>query len=314
MTQKYFALLTSQGAARLANAAALGTQLQITQMAVGDGGGTLPVPDPAQTALIGEKRRAVLNSLSIDTANSSQIIAEQVIPESEGGFWIREIGLFDADGVLIAVANCAETYKPQLAEGSGRVQTVRMMIIVNSTSAITLKIDPSVVLATRQYVDNQIIEVRQYADKLIADHVAEENPHTQYLLIKNALTEMAEAGLIADVLKNLSLSDIALAGVATGAVGTTGYISLPLIIGGGKQNLIIQWGYAAFTVQTTTTVTLPVSFPTRGLIALASKGSNIAMAGEYAAGVQISKSTITVSNSNQNPSGSQGINWAALGY
>ncbi|MFV9669331.1 phage tail protein [Pantoea sp. KXB25] len=180
MTTKYFALLTNQGAAKLANAAALGTKVNITSMGVGDGGGTLPTPEAAQTKLIGEKRRAQLNSLTVDAANSSQIIAEQIIPESEGGFWIREIGLYDADGVLIAVANCPETYKPQLAEGSGRTQTVRMILIVNSTSAVTLKIDPAVVLATRQYVDNAIIEVKAYADDLMAKHVAAADPHKQY--------------------------------------------------------------------------------------------------------------------------------------
>lgn len=180
MTTKYYALLTNLGAAKLANAAALGTKLQITQMAVGDGGGTLPTPNATQTKLIGEQRRAALNSLSIDTSNSSQIIAEQVIPETEGGFWIREIGLFDADGVLIAVANCAETYKPQLQEGSGRTQTVRMILIVSSTDAVTLKIDPSIVLATRQYVDNAVIEVKAYADDLMAKHIAAADPHTQY--------------------------------------------------------------------------------------------------------------------------------------
>lgn len=154
MTTKYYALLTDIGAAKLANATALGTKLQITQMAVGDGGGTLPTPGAKQTALIGEKRRAPLNSLSVDPVNGSQIVAEQIIPESEGGYWIREIGLFDADNALIAVANCAETYKPQLQEGSGRTQTVRMILIVSSTEAVTLKIDPSVVLATRKYVDD----------------------------------------------------------------------------------------------------------------------------------------------------------------
>lgn len=180
MTTKYFALLTNQGAAKLANAAALGTKVNIASMGVGDGGGTLPTPDTAQTKLIGEKRRAQLNSLTVDAANSSQIIAEQIIPESEGGFWIREIGLYDADGVLIAVANCPETYKPQLAEGSGRTQTVRMILIVNSASAVTLKIDPAVVLATRQYVDNATIEVKAYADDLMAKHVAAADPHKQY--------------------------------------------------------------------------------------------------------------------------------------
>ncbi len=156
MTAKYYAILTNQGAARLANATALGTKLNLTQMAVGDANGKLPTPDPAQTALINQQRIAPLNMLTVDPANASQIIAEQIIPENEGGFWIREIGLYDDDGVLIAVANCPETYKPKLAEGSGRTQTIRMILIVSSTTAITLKIDPSVVLATREYVDGAI--------------------------------------------------------------------------------------------------------------------------------------------------------------
>ncbi|HCJ1622026.1 TPA: phage tail protein [Klebsiella pneumoniae] len=183
MTAKYFAILTNQGAARLANAAALGTKLNLTQMAVGDANGTLPTPDPAQTKLINQKRIAPLNLLTVDPANTSQIIAEQIIPENEGGFWIREIGLYDDDGILIAVANCPETYKPQLQEGSGRTQTIRMILIVSSTSAITLKIDPSVVLATRQYVDDKVIEVKSYADSLLAAHLADADPHPQYLKI-----------------------------------------------------------------------------------------------------------------------------------
>ncbi|HGD9005033.1 TPA: phage tail protein [Escherichia coli] len=156
MTVKYYAILTNQGAARLANATMLGSKLNLTQMAVGDANGVLPTPDPAQTKLINQKRIAPLNLLRVDPNNQSQIIAEQIIPENEGGFWIREIGLYDDEGVLIAVANCPETYKPQLQEGSGRTQTIRMILVVSNTEAITLKIDPSVVLATRQYVDQQI--------------------------------------------------------------------------------------------------------------------------------------------------------------
>lgn len=175
MTAKYFAILTNQGAARLANAAALGTKLNLTQMAVGDANGVLPTPDPAQTKLINQKRIAPLNLLTVDPANTSQIIAEQIIPENEGGFWIREIGLYDDAGVLIAVANCPETYKPELQEGSGRTQTIRMILIVSSTSAITLKIDPSVVLATRQYVDDKVIEVKSYADGLMRAHEQSRN-------------------------------------------------------------------------------------------------------------------------------------------
>ncbi|RAH29120.1 phage tail protein, partial [Pantoea agglomerans] len=207
MTQKYYAIVTNLGAAKIANAAALGTKLNITQMAVGDGGGTLPTPNASQIKLVNEVRRAAINSLSIDAANASQVIAEQVIPETEGGFWIREMGLFDADGTLIAVCNTPETYKPALQEGSGRTQTVRMILIINSTDAITLKIDPSVVLATRKYVDDSILTVRQFADKLLADHLAAENPHDQYLLTANALAEIKDAGLIAELLKNLGLGE-----------------------------------------------------------------------------------------------------------
>ncbi|HBN2762440.1 TPA: phage tail protein [Escherichia coli] len=180
MSTKFYTLLTDIGAAKLASAAALGVPLKITHMAVGDGGGVLPTPDAKQTALVNEKRRAALNMLYIDPQNSSQIIAEQVIPETEGGWWIREVGLFDETGALIAVGNCPESYKPQLVEGSGRTQTVRMVLITSSTENITLKIDPAVVLATRKYVDDKVLELKVYVDDLMAKHVAANDPHTQY--------------------------------------------------------------------------------------------------------------------------------------
>ncbi|EOL2182534.1 phage tail protein, partial [Escherichia coli] len=142
--------------------------------------GVLPTPDPAQTKLINQKRIAPLNLLSVDPNNQSQIIAEQIIPENEGGFWIREIGLYDDEGVLIAVANCPETYKPQLQEGSGRTQTIRMILVVTNTEAITLKIDPSVVLATRKYVDDEVLELKLYVDDQMRNHIAAQDPHTQY--------------------------------------------------------------------------------------------------------------------------------------
>ncbi|EFN7747034.1 phage tail protein [Escherichia coli] len=180
MSTKFYTLLTDIGAAKLASAAALGVPLKITHMAVGDGGGVLPTPDAKQTALVNEKRRAALNMLYIDPQNSSQIIAEQVIPENEGGWWIREVGLFDESGALIAVGNCPESYKPQLAEGSGRTQTVRMVLITSSTDNITLKIDPAVVLATRKYVDDKVLELKVYVDDLMAKHLAAQDPHSQY--------------------------------------------------------------------------------------------------------------------------------------
>ncbi|EIL3184926.1 phage tail protein [Escherichia coli] len=277
MTAKYFAILTNQGAARLANAAALGTKLNLTQMVVGDANGTLPTPDPAQTKLINQKRIAPLNLLTVDPANTSQIIAEQIIPENEGGFWIREIGLYDDDGILIAVANCPETYKPQLQEGSGRTQTIRMILIVSSTSAITLKIDPAVVLATRQYVDDKIIEVKGYADDLMKKHVEAANPHKQYPLIANALKEMVDAGLAGDVLKNLGLGEAAKRNVGTGAnqipdmgsftlsVSGTGYQKLP-------SGFILQWGSIGAPGIAQDVVThFPIAFPNRCLRVLVSQ-------------------------------------------
>lgn len=180
MSTKFYTLLTDIGAAKLASAAALGVPLKITHMAVGDGGGALPTPDAKQTALVNEKRRAALNMLYIDPQNSSQIIAEQVIPENEGGWWIREVGLFDESGALIAVGNCPESYKPQLAEGSGRTQTVRMVLITSSTDNITLKIDPAVVLATRKYVDDKVLELKVFVDDKMAKHLAAPDPHSQY--------------------------------------------------------------------------------------------------------------------------------------
>lgn len=155
---QFLAILTNVGVAKQANADALGIPWKITQMGVGDANGTEPQPSAAQTALINERRRAPLNQLKVDPVNAGIIIAEQVIPEDVGGFWIREIGLYDADNDLVAVANCAPSFKPLLAQGSGRTQVVRINLIVSNSSNVELKIDPSVVLATRAYVDAKVLE------------------------------------------------------------------------------------------------------------------------------------------------------------
>jgi microcystin-dependent protein len=162
---QFLAILTNVGMAKQANADALGIPWLITQMGVGDANPTglenppNPVPSVAQTKLINEWRRKPLNQLKIDPVNPAVIIAEQVIPADEGGKWIREIGLYDADGDLVAVANCAPSFKPLLSQGSGRTQIVRMNFIVTSTGNITLKIDPAIVLASRAYVEAAILEV-----------------------------------------------------------------------------------------------------------------------------------------------------------
>ncbi|MFM2477324.1 phage tail protein [Celerinatantimonas sp. MCCC 1A17872] len=166
---QYFAILTTIGEAKIANATALDQAVEIKQMALGDGNGDTPTPSESQTALLNEHYRASLNSLSVSDDNPSQIIAELVVPEDEGGYWIRELGLFDTNGDMLAIANCPPTYKPLLSEGSGRVQRIRMVLTVSNTSAVTLKIDPSVVLATRDYVDAQMLSVQQYSDTQNSD-------------------------------------------------------------------------------------------------------------------------------------------------
>ncbi|MBC3249279.1 phage tail protein [Serratia fonticola] len=149
---KYKAILTTAGAAKIAAASAGSTPLKIDRLAVGDGNGTLPTPSPTQTKLINERYRAALNSLTVDKAAPDRLIAELIIPASVGGFWLREMGLYDADGVLIAVSNMAESYKPKLEEGSGRTQTLRMVLIVSHTEAITLIVSGDMVTATRDFV------------------------------------------------------------------------------------------------------------------------------------------------------------------
>ncbi|MDC8757504.1 phage tail protein [Janthinobacterium fluminis] len=170
----YFAILTDVGEAKLANAIALGRTIKLATLAVGDGNGNLPMPSSTQKALVHEVRRAGLNQLTVDPANASQIIVEQVLPEDVGGWWIREIGIYDEAGDLCAVANCPPSYKPLMVEGSGRTQVVRVVLIVASTGAVELKIDPSVVLATRKYADDKVTEA-------VMAHEAKANPHPQYL-------------------------------------------------------------------------------------------------------------------------------------
>ncbi len=162
MSTKFKTVITTAGAAKLAAATAPGgRKVNITTMAVGDGGGKLPVPDAGQTGLIHEVWRHALNKISQDKRNSNYIIAELVIPPEVGGFWMRELGLYDEAGTLIAVANMAESYKPALAEGSGRSQTCRMVIIVSSVASVDLTIDTTTVMATQDYVDDKIAEHEQ---------------------------------------------------------------------------------------------------------------------------------------------------------
>lgn len=159
MSTKFKTVITTAGAAKLAAATMPGgKKINLNVMAVGDGGGKLPVPDAGQTQLVNEVWRHTLNKISQDNRYSNYIVAELVIPPEVGGFWMRELGLYDDEGTLIAVANMAESYKPELAEGSGRAQTCRMVIIVSSVESVELSIDSTMVMATQDYVDDRLAE------------------------------------------------------------------------------------------------------------------------------------------------------------
>ncbi|EEU3325655.1 phage tail protein, partial [Escherichia coli] len=161
-TRKFKTVITDTGAKKLAQAAAPdGKPVRLTHMAVGDGGGTLPTPDSKQTRLVHEVWRQTVNRVILDATHQNRIIAELVIPPETGGFWIREIGVFDEHGDLIAVGNTAESYKPAVAEGSGRAQTFRTILTVSSTATVALTVDNTMVMATVDYVDDKLKEHEQ---------------------------------------------------------------------------------------------------------------------------------------------------------
>ncbi|MCU6227622.1 phage tail protein [Enterobacter cloacae] len=162
MTVKFKTVITKAGAEKLAAATVPnGKKVNFTAMAVGDGGGALPVPDASQTKLVNEVWRHALNKISQDKKNKNYVVAELLIPPEVGGFWMREMGLYDDTGTLIAVGNMAESYKPALEEGSGRAQTLRMVIMVSDISSVELTIDTSTVMATQEYVDGKLAEHEQ---------------------------------------------------------------------------------------------------------------------------------------------------------
>ncbi|EGA1761813.1 phage tail protein, partial [Shigella boydii] len=161
-TRKFKTIITDTGAKKLAQVAAPdGKPVRLTHMAVGDGGGTLPTPDSKQTRLVHEVWRHTVNRVILDATHQNRIIAELVIPPETGGFWIREIGVFDEHGDLIAVGNTAESYKPAVAEGSGRAQTFRTILTVSSTATVALTVDNTMVMATVDYVDDKLKEHEQ---------------------------------------------------------------------------------------------------------------------------------------------------------
>ena len=170
MSEKtYQAILTNAGKSRLAAAALSGEPVGFTDMGVGDGGGTVPAPDPAREGLVNERYRATLNRLVIADKAENVIRAELVIMPQVGGFWLREAALYDADGVCLAVANLPPSYKPLLAEGSGRLQSVNLWIAVNNTADVQLITDPTVIIASVDEVNRAKNEAKDYADEIVGE-------------------------------------------------------------------------------------------------------------------------------------------------
>ncbi|EMY0612672.1 phage tail protein [Serratia marcescens] len=190
--KKYSALITTAGAERLANAAVTGTPIAIVEMAVGDGDGLLPIPNGANTNLIKEQYRGALNKLVIADSDSSVIEAEMIMPPQIGGFWLRELALYADNGECIAVGNMPETYKPLLAEGSGRFQIIRMQLKVSSTAAVELIADPSVILTTVEDVNTLEEKVKDYTDEQLSDHEKSRN-HPDATLTAKGFTQLSNA-------------------------------------------------------------------------------------------------------------------------
>lgn len=185
-TTQFGGFLTNVGVAQQANSAALGLPWNITHMLIGDAGGEPgvapdPTPKPTQAGLVRQVHRAPLNALFQSPADPSVLVAELVLPPEIGGWWVRELGLEDAAGNLVAVAKPPPSYKPLLVQGSGRTQTIRMHVVFGNVANITLKIDPSIVLATRDYVDKAREAAELYARNQLKAHVEAADPHTQYL-------------------------------------------------------------------------------------------------------------------------------------
>ncbi|HHQ4666036.1 TPA: phage tail protein, partial [Aeromonas hydrophila] len=290
MSAIYFAIPTNAGQAKIANAIALGVPLKITHMAVGDGNGQPVTPNPAQTALVREQRRAPLNTLFQDPTNQSQLVAEQIIPENVGDWWIREAGIFSEDGTLIAIANTPDTYKPLLSSGAGRTQVIRIVLIVSDTSAVELKIDPAVVLATRKYADdlltahkqsrehpdasetakgftryasqvevNETVTANQKADAVVTVKTlwgwVKQASETVLGMLKVASQSQTDAGTADDV----AVTPKKLRSGFASLMSPNGYIALPTWMGG----LIIQWGRTPDSISNgDVVVTFPITFPT----------------------------------------------------
>ena len=190
--KKFYSLITTAGLERLADAAVSGEPVGFSLMAVGDGNGQLPVPYREQSGLVSEVYRSALNGLKITDTAANVIEAEMLIPPQVGGFTMREAALYDEDGVCLAVANMPETYKPLLAEGSGRFSVIRIQLAVANTADVQLLNDPGVVVATVEDVIKVGSATRDYTDNQLSEHAKSRN-HPDATLEEKGFTRLSNA-------------------------------------------------------------------------------------------------------------------------
>lgn len=171
----YYTVLTTTGENKFAGASTGGPRVRPDRVAVGDGGG----PDfynsyyrdelKPRTSLVNQQYVTGVNDLRTDPDNPAWIVVDGAIPADEGGYNIREVGVIDEDGDLIAIGRFPQTYKPVLASGAFQDMIVRIILEVGDTDSVTLQVDPSAILATHSYVDDQTDTTRAFVQGAISD-------------------------------------------------------------------------------------------------------------------------------------------------
>jgi len=289
LAEQFYTILTNVGKAKIANAVALGEKVELTEMALGDGGGSYYNPTEDQTELRNEVWRGVIGNVTVDEENPTWITIQTMVTSQHGGFMIREAGVFDDEGDLIAVGKYPETYKPVLANGSIKDLVVRMILEVDNTSSVVLKVDPTVVLATQRQVNEAEARAKAYTDQEVAEAEARAKAYTDQEV---AEVDQALACHTTHAGEQLSLQQ-------------NGYCKM-------ANGLIIQWGKVpSGDIQE---VTFPIAFPNACLSITGAKNSQDS---DWAPTNFLAFNYITKTGFRLNtlePPSDKKIYWLAIGY